>query len=257
MAVENRVRDLENEVKILKNEIKTILLNIQDHVLTHYASPFVAVAASQSAAKQAEVDDGSAQSGTTTWEGALTVVDRLEEAVEEIPASDNGAEELVPDKMPEPAPAPEPAPDLMSMMNPTPQPQDDSGGLMDLLQAFTGSPGGGFGQQPQNDDAWLSSLTGGNIDLALLAKLSGWVNSTSRVLGGKRAKAMLDTYAMSGIVSPNVVRLLGLFVKFDSPAPKGKVSNKTLLTALLNLDRALGRKVDPTTMALSLLLDGS
>ena len=250
MAVENRVRDLENEVKILKNEIKTILLNIQDHVLTYYSSPFVAATASQSAAKQAESDVGSAQSGTSSWEGALTVVDRLEEAAAEIPASDNGAEVLVPDKMPEPTPD-----QMRGMMGL--DTGDDSDNLMDLLQAFTGSPGGGFGQQPQNDDAWLSSLTGGSVDLAMLAKLSAWVNSTSRVLGGKRTKAMLDTYAMSGLVAPNLVRLLGLFVKFDSPAPKGKVPNKALLTALLNLDRALGRKVDPTTMALSLLLDGN
>ena len=62
---------------------------------------------------------------------------------------------------------------------------------------------------------------------------------------------------MTGLVSPNVVRLLQLFVKFDGQAPRGKVPNKAILTALVSLDRALGRRVDPTAMALSLLLDGS
>ncbi len=240
MAVENRVRDLENEVKILKNEIKTVLLNIQDHVLTYYATPFR--------------PDGAAQApGRESGTGAIDAQPspRLEEAEGEIPASDNGAEELVPDEIPEP----EPEPDLMGAMM-GPDTGDDSGGLMDLLQAFTGAPGGGFGQ-PQSDDAWPSCLKGGDVDLAMLAKLSAWVNSTSRTLGGKKAKAMLDTYAMTGLVSPNVVRLLQLFVKFDGQAPRGKVPNKAILTALVSLDRALGRRVDPTAMALSLLLDGS
>ena len=89
----------------------------------------------------------------------------------------------------------------------------------------------------------------------MLSKLSAWVNKTSQALGGKRAKTMLDTYAMTGLISPKVVKLLGLFVNFEGEAPKGKLSNKAVITALLSLDRTLGRKVDATAVALSLILD--
>jgi len=284
MAVENRVRDLENEVKILKNEIKTILLNIQDHVLTHYSSPFVAAPALQAAAIEKEADSGGARPATSSREGSLSVVDRREKTVADIPAAYNGAEKPLPDKRLEIVPKPMPSSmgELMRGMM-RPDTGGDSGGSMDLLQAFSGTPeafsgtpetfagtpetfagtpetfagtpGGSFGQ-PQGDETWLEALKG-DVDLAMLSRLSEWVNNATQTLGGQRTKTMLDTYAMTGLISPNVIKLLGLFVSFDDgEAPGGKVSNKAILTALLNLDRVLGRKVDATAVALSLLLDG-
>jgi len=284
MAVENRVRDLENEVKILKNEIKTILLNIQDHVLTHYSSPFVAAPALQAAAIEKEADSGGARPATSSREGSLSVVDRREKTVADIPAAYNGAEKLLPDKRLEIVPKPMPSSmgELMRGMM-RPDTGGDSGGSMDLLQVFSGTPeafsgtpeafsgtpepfagtpepvagtpGGSFGQ-PQGDETWLGALKG-DVDLAMLSRLSEWVNNATQTLGGQRTKTMLDTYAMTGLISPNVIKLLGLFVSFDDgETPGGKVSNKAILTALLNLDRVLGRKVDATAVALSLLLDG-
>jgi len=283
MAVENRVRDLENEVKILKNEIKTILLNIQDHVLTHYSSPFVAAPASQAAAKEEEANSGGTQSATFPGRGSLTALDKSDEVVADIPAPDNGVGRTVPDKIPEivPTSVPDSMGELMRDMM-RPDRVGDSGGSMSLIQTFSGrpetfsgtpgtlsgtpeafsgtpetlsgTPGGSFSQH-QGDEAWLGSLKG-DVDLPMLSKLSAWVNKTSQTLGGKRAKTILDTYAMTGLISPKVVKLLELFVSFDGKAPKGKVSNKAVITALLNLDRTLGRKVDATAVALSLLLDG-
>ena len=255
MAVENRVRDLENEVKILKNEIKTILLNIQDHVLTHYSSPFVAAPALQAVAKQEVAVSGVTQSATSSRQGTLSVVDRLDEAVADTPAADNGAETPVPE------PRSSSMEDLMRGML-RPDTGGDSGGSTDLVHALSGTsealsrtPGDSLGQ-PQSDETWLGSLRG-DVDLGMLSRLSDWVNDTSQVLGGQRTKTMLDTYAMTGLISPNVVKLLGLFVSFDDgEATEGKISSKAILTALLNLDKTLGRKVDATAVALSLLLDG-
>ena len=78
------------------------------------------------------------------------------------------------------------------------------------------------------------------------------------LLGGKRAKAVLEVYVMTGLLSTNVSKVLQLFVSFDGqePAGAGEVPMREILNSILQLDKVLGRQVDPTAVALSLLLDG-
>jgi hypothetical protein len=242
MAVEERVRDLESEVKVLKNEIQAVLLNIQDQVLTYYATPFRPDLGNFHADDGVAAGAGSAEgSGAgdpsySTWEGALTVVDRLEEGQGGIPAPDGGVTELEPEELP--------------------RPRDESQSLVDIVKSWTGTAQQVEPAPRQSQEEWLESLEG-DVNLALLAKLATWANAAVNRMGGKRAKAILETYVMTGLISSNVARLLEVFVTFEGRGkPAGKLATRDVLTTLMNLDKILGRKVDATAVALSLLLEG-
>jgi hypothetical protein len=241
MAVEERVRDLESEVKVLKNEIQAVLLNIQDQVLTYYATPFTPdlgefVSDDAAAGGGSSDGPGAGDPSYSTWEGALTVVDRLEEGQAGDTASNEAVAELEPDELP--------------------APRDKGDSLVDIVKSWTGTAQEVEPAPRQSQEEWLESLEG-DVNLALLAKLATWANAAVKRMGGKRAKAILETYVMTGLISSNVARLLEVFVTFDSRGrPTGKLATRDVLTTLMNLDKILGRKVDATAVALSLLLEG-
>jgi len=241
MAVEERVRDLENEVKILKNEIQAVLLNIQDQVLTYYSTPFrpdLSTFPGPDGANGGKGGDGLDPGDQlhSTWEGALTVVDRLEEGDGEIEMPEESVPEFEPDVLP-----------------PRGEKEDS---LLDLVKSWTGAAPASQPDPRQNQEQWLASLDG-DVNLALLAKLATWANDAVKKLGGERAKAILETYVMTGLLSSDVAKLLEVFVAFDAKSkPQGKLATRDVLSTLMNLDKILGRKVDATAVALSLLLDG-
>ena len=242
MAVEERVRDLESEVKVLKNEIQAVLLNIQDQVLTYYATPFTPDLGNFHSDDEVAAGSGSSEgSGTgdpsySTWEGALTVVDRLEEGQGGEAVPDEGVAELQTEQLP--------------------TRRDEGDSLVDIVKSWTGTTQEVEPVPRQSQEEWLESLEG-DVNLALLAKLATWANAAVKRMGGKRAKAILETYVMTGLISSNVARLLEVFVTFDGRGrPAGKLATRDVLATLMNLDKILGRKVDATAVALSLLLEG-
>ena len=242
MAVEERVRDLESEVKVLKNEIQAVLLNIQDQVLTYYATPFTPDLGDYHSDDDVAAGGGSSDGpgagdpSYSTWEGALTVVDRLEEGQGGASVPDKSVTDLEPEELP--------------------MQRDEGDSLVDIVRSWTGTTQEVEPAPRQSQEEWLESLEG-DVNLALLAKLATWANAAVKRMGGKRAKAILETYVMTGLISSNVARLLEVFVTFDGRGrPAGKLATRDVLTTLMNLDKILGRKVDATAVALSLLLEG-
>jgi hypothetical protein len=257
MALEDRVRDVENEVKVLKNEIKTVLLNIQEHVLTYYMSPFKPEAGPGLAAAPTQneetIDQGPGKSGSSG--SSPKPVNRVDGPPETSGGSDVESTVVQP-KAPK-------GPTTSRAGGPGSGGAASANGAMPDLQSLLGmvNSTNGVSVDPSAasgiEDDWLSSLQG-EVDLAQLAGLANWANGAVKIMGGKRAKAVLDVYAMTGILPQNVAKVLQVFVPFDGSQPPSSsdVPMRELLQSLLQLDKVLGRQVEPTAVALSLLLDG-
>ena len=181
------------------------------------------------------------------------------EAVGQVPARREAPVERQPGEEPErPAPRPQQTAALVTDSETETTSDngsdDDVGSFLEMVRSWTGAPGEEVRPTELSDD-WIASVQG-EVDLALLAGLANWANTTIRKMGGKRAKAILEVYVMTGLISADVSRLLQLFVSFDGKGSSRKPAMKDVLSSLMLLDKVLGRQVDATAMALSLLLDG-
>ncbi|MCR4406672.1 MAG: hypothetical protein NUW24_07100 [Anaerolineae bacterium] len=79
-------------------------------------------------------------------------------------------------------------------------------------------------------------------DKDIVMRLSGWVSSTARKIGGERTGKLIQAYTNRGIISSELesplLRLVGLIT--DDEAPK-KVAVNEVLKAVLHLNELLGR----------------
>ena len=100
--------------------------------------------------------------------------------------------------------------------------------------------------QEEEDDALPeeppATPSGAESDKDVVVKLSGWISSTARKIGGERTGKLIQAYTSKGIISPDLesplLRLVGLIT--DDSAPR-QVAVNEVLKALLHLNELLGR----------------
>jgi len=100
--------------------------------------------------------------------------------------------------------------------------------------------------QEEEDDALPeeppATPSGAESDKDVVVKLSGWISSTARKIGGERTGKLIQAYTGKGIISPDLesplLRLVGLIT--DDSAPR-QVAVNEVLKALLHLNELLGR----------------
>lgn len=93
---------------------------------------------------------------------------------------------------------------------------------------------------PDEEPVAAQSTT--DTDKDIVVRLSGWVSSTARKIGGERTGKLIQAYTNRGIISSELesplLRLVGLIT--DDEAPK-KVAVNEVLKAVLHLNELLGR----------------
>lgn len=87
-----------------------------------------------------------------------------------------------------------------------------------------------------------SAQPGTGTDKDAVVRLSGWVSSTARKIGGERTGKLIQAYTGRGIIPPDLesplLRLVGLISDDDAPR---RVAVNEILKALLQLNELLGR----------------
>ncbi len=207
MELEQRVKTLEYEFKILKNEIQRTLLDIQEQILVHYYP----------ALRQDE---------TTPSDGIVQTVDQLR--------AKRGVTESAP-----PSPAPAPA-------------VPDPASLNKIVEWAKQPTGDGASSPPAVKKVSLDDIRGAQADPRVAppaaidtGKLVEWAINCAAKLGAKRATRVVEVYGRKVLISAEVKTTLMRVTALSKDTGPDKVATNDVLMELLELDKALGRPVNP------------
>ena len=269
MELDDKVTQLEDEIKILKNEIQAVLLDLRESCLDmeNPVGRQLQPLPEQHIVVSASAPQASSPSQPQPADRELPRAVPEDRTVSEPAATDEPAKKSEPARETAPAPAPQPhhgnerktARDPEPVAQPEPAPEPESVAAEDeareeVTRAWRPMTELSFDSgNGKNGDGH----TGGQIDLATIARLADWVADVVERLGSERAEAILDISEMVGFVDPELKEVLAKFIRPSPGEKEGKVTTRDYLVSLKELDRIIRKATRFEIALLTILCQGN
>ncbi len=253
MDVSNRVTQLEDEIKVLKNELLAVLLDVKENLLTRenpfghqqaHSAPQLIAFSQQASAPPEPTSPQPVSRREPEPEPEAESLPTAEEEVDCEPAYglDDGRASATRYEPQQEMPLPK----KQSMV---PDDGDDSVWVDELVKSWrpldTSYSRERIQSAPAEKVSGFGGSLDGNISLATLSGLAGWVTENSRILGAERVQTIFDISEMMGDIPSELKITLEKLIPHSSPEAQvdsQQIAAQSYLSALKQLATLLRKE---------------